>query len=142
MQLSILQGRPLGVHDRGDSPQVVVINETLAKAFSPAGTPSGSRKNTYRQTIGVCQDAKYSDLRQAPPPTAYFPFSQSSDAASMTAVGRTRVCLLSFMTAARQALAGIDKDVPILDVRTQTEQIRTSLMTERLFAALTLHSAL
>lgn len=60
----------------------------------------------------------------------------------MIAVVRTRVCLLSFMAAARQALAGIDKDVPILDVRTQTEQIRTSLMTERLFAALTLHSAL
>lgn len=142
MQLPILQGRPFGVHDRSRSPKVVVINETLAKAFFPGGDPIGqtlgSHKNTYGQIIGVCQDAKYSDLRQAPPPTAYFPFSQNSDAGSMTAVVRTHVSLSSFMAAARQALGEIDKDVPILDVRTQTEQIRTSLMTERLFAALTI----
>ena len=41
------------------------------------------------------------------------------------------------LPAIRAAVAAIDKDIPLLDVRTQTQQIDDILSQERLFATLT-----
>ncbi len=41
------------------------------------------------------------------------------------------------LPAVREAVASVDKDLPLIDVRTQTEQIDGILSEERLFAALT-----
>ena len=43
----------------------------------------------------------------------------------------------SVLRSIREAVASIDKDLPLIDVRTQTEQIDELLSNERLFAALT-----
>jgi ABC-type antimicrobial peptide transport system permease subunit len=43
----------------------------------------------------------------------------------------------SVIAAVRDEVAAIDKDVPVINVRTQTEQIDATLGQERLFAALT-----
>jgi ABC-type lipoprotein release transport system permease subunit len=43
----------------------------------------------------------------------------------------------SVLPAIRAVVASIDKDLPLIDVRTQTEQIDAILANERLFAALT-----
>jgi predicted permease len=141
MQIPILQGRAFDTHDRQNSPRVVVINESLAKAFfgqsNPMGQTLGEGKNSRGTIIGICRDVKYKDLRQAPPPTAYFPYKQEREIGSLTVAVRTHAGPVSIVAAARQIVADLDKDVPILDVRTQTEQINASLKTERLFAALT-----
>jgi predicted permease len=141
MQIPILRGRAFDIHDRTNLAKMVVINETLAKDLFPDSNPIGQTLGTGNdsrgEVIGICRDAKYASLRDAPPPTAYFLYSQRHLFGAMTAAVRTHAAPAIIVTAARKIVAGIDKDVPILAVRTQTEQIAASLKNERLFAALT-----
>jgi len=50
---------------------------------------------------------------------------------------RTSVASGALMASLRDAVEAIDKDLPVFDVRTQTQQIEATLSRERLFATLT-----
>jgi predicted permease len=141
MQIPILQGRAFNLHDRENHARIVVINETLAKTFfpdsNPVGQTLGKGRNSPGEVIGICRDTKYASLRKAPPPTAYLLYSQEMGPNSMNVAVRARLAAAGILSAARKVVAGLDKDIPITDVRTQTQQIEATLRTERLFAALT-----
>jgi ABC-type antimicrobial peptide transport system permease subunit len=55
----------------------------------------------------------------------------------MTFEVRTAASQESVVSAIRQAVRSIDKDLPVFDIRTQNEQITATLSQERLFVALT-----
>jgi ABC-type antimicrobial peptide transport system permease subunit len=55
----------------------------------------------------------------------------------MTFEIKTAASEASLMKSVRDAVRSIDKDLPVFDIRTQTEQIDATLSHERLFAALT-----
>jgi predicted permease len=83
IQTRILAGRDFEKSDR--SLDVCILNQSAANFFFPAENAIGqyvrSRKTADFEdeftcrVIGVAQDAKFFDLRQAPPRTIYFPLS-------------------------------------------------------------------
>jgi ABC-type antimicrobial peptide transport system permease subunit len=89
------------------------------------------------QIIGVCKDAKYDNLRSDPPATFYVPYRQQAGSESMTFDIHTRIKPESIVPLLRAAVASIDKDLPLLDIRTQNEQIEDTSKQERIFASLT-----
>jgi predicted permease len=149
MGIPILLGRDLNDGDRPHAPMVAVVNETFVRDYFAGNNPLGkifyfgqltgqpkAAKDTV-QIIGVCRDAKYTDLRSEIPPTAYLSYLQNADwVGQATFEVRTAVPPLSIANAVRRAVAETDRDVPVADLLTQEQQIRMSLSPERLAAGL------
>jgi predicted permease len=144
--IPILNGRSLDQHDNQKASSVAVVNKAFAQSFFPAGSAVGQSIYTCDalakpiQIVGVSADAKYSDIREPAPPTIYVPFTQEGDAillASRTFEIKTAASLASVVPKIREAVRRVDRNLPVLEVRTQTEQIDAILTTERMFAVLT-----
>jgi predicted permease len=143
--IPILSGRGFDSRDHARSLKVGVINRRLAESLFPHANPIGKTltacsPNAKPETIeiaGVSGDAKYYNLREEPPPTLYLPYAQRDDADGMTFEVKTAASPESVTAEVRQALRAIDRELPLLDVRTQTQQIDATLGLERVFATLT-----
>jgi ABC-type antimicrobial peptide transport system permease subunit len=81
--------------------------------------------------VGVVRDAKYNDLRREIQPTMYVP---SGDAGAFEL--RTAVDPTSIVPAVREVVRQVGNDIPIVDIKTQSEQIDEMLFQERLIARL------
>jgi predicted permease len=138
MGIPLLSGRDIDEHDTETSPKVAVVNQTLARKFFPKGNPSGGKLNDeHLQIVGISADAKYDDLRQEALPTIYVPYRQAkNEGEGVTYELRLKTSPEGVLPSVRNAVASIDRDLPLLDIRTQTQQIDALLSQERLFAAL------
>jgi predicted permease len=141
--IPILAGRGFNENDTETSTKAAVINQKLAREYYPGTNPigksfRGSGSDDTFQIVGVCADAHYDSLRDAIPDTYYVPYVQLSGAGgSMTYEIRTRAKPEGMVTLVRRAVQSVDKNLPLIDVRTQTEQIDATMQQERTFASLT-----
>ena len=88
------------------------------------------------EIIGVVEDAKYDRLRREPPPTVYLPFAVAGSASSrLWFEVRTAGSPRALVGPIREAIGSIDPALPLLNVRTEREQIDLSLAQERVVAA-------
>jgi ABC-type antimicrobial peptide transport system permease subunit len=106
--------------------------------------PIGRRFRTTRENtgqlytiVGICADTRYVNLRDRPPAQFFLPYIQTSDVGSMVYELRTPLDPASLTPVLRRVVQSVDPDLPIIDVRTQREQINATMQIERLFAALT-----
>jgi predicted permease len=142
--IPMVAGRGFDKSDTTISRKVMVVNESLVKKFFPDRNPIGTtvyagwNKPYPVVIVGVCADAKYNSLRDSVQPTAYLPYMQRKGgltgphfAVATSLPGETILPLV------RDAVASVDRNVPVLDVRTQDEQIAASLQPARIFADLT-----
>jgi predicted permease len=145
-RIPILYGRSFGPTDTATSPRVAVINQSLAHSAYPNIDPVGKTFVTERnqgdpetiyQIIGVSADAKYDRLQGDPPPTFYTLYNQAKGEQFITYTIKTQLSPAAILPALRDAVESIDKDLPLRDIRTQTEQIEDSISQQRLFATLT-----
>jgi len=78
--MPMLRGRAFAAADGPGQPRVVVLSESAARSFWPGKDPIGKRfveSDTDKVTvIGVVQDSRYRDLREARR-TIYYPLAQS-----------------------------------------------------------------
>ena len=86
--------------------------------------------------IGVAEDTRQMNLREAPPRTVYTPLAQTEAPYWITFELRTAHDPLSLATAAQSAARSVSKDVLLRYVRTMDDQINASLVRERLLATL------
>ena len=139
MGLPVLVGRGLSVGDVEGAPRAVVVNETFARRYLSAENPLGQilrrKDDTDWQIVGVCRDAKYTDIKNDIPPTVYFSFRQDSVGGAYFAL-RTSLPPLAVATAARKAVASIDPRIPLSDITTQKQVRDKRISQERLFATL------
>jgi predicted permease len=143
-EIPILAGRGFQAGDTATSPKVAVVNESLAKKFFPNVDPVGRTFNAgwnhpeTTEIIGVCADAKYDTLRKNAEPTAYLLYEQNPNGINeATFAVMTRMEGQTILPSLRDAVRSVDRNLPLLDVRTQDEQIAASLQHERIFASLT-----
>ena len=83
---------------------------------------------------------KYALLEPAedPPPIFYLSYRQAPDVSwGVTFAVRTRLPRAAMAPTLRAAVQSVDRDLPLIDVRTQKEQIEQTTMSERMFADLT-----
>jgi predicted permease len=141
MGISILNGRQFDDHDTSTSPAVAVINRALAQREFPGRNPIGSSFRMKEgglpiEIVGVCADSKYAWIRQDDPPAFFVLYTQQKDASGgMTFEIRTNSNPRDFVPAIRASVESIDKDLPLIDIRTQQEQIDAALAPERSFAS-------
>ena len=142
--IPIVAGRGFDANDTQTSRKVAVVNESLAKSFYPNLNPIGRTFQTGGthpitiQIVGVCGDAKYYRLRKDVEPTYYTPYLQEDDGMhNATFAISTKLDGQNVVPSLRETLRQIDSNLPMLDVRTQDEQVAANVRQERIFATLT-----
>ena len=136
--IPLLQGRSFEPSDTADSPHVAVVNECFIRSFFPNEYAVGrifKHGSMDVQIVGICGNAKYWDIRHEVPPIMYLPYPQWREKRMCFEV-RSVLPPASIVPAVRKTVAALDRNIPLTDVRTQTEQIGRQLTMERLFAAL------
>jgi predicted permease len=143
--LPLMLGREIESRDKATSPKVAVVNEAFTREALQGRNPTGHRvrfpfsfeRNPEYEIVGLVQDARYASLRRAPVPTIYIPYTQLPTLLEgLSFELRTAGNPLALVPTVRRAVHDVDPDLPISDVRTQTQQIAETLMQERLFGRL------
>jgi predicted permease len=142
MELPLVLGREFTDQDSGAAPRVAIVNQAFVRTYFGGGNPLGAGLAIpdYAErveVVGVSADAKYTELRAATPPTVYLPALQQVDGNANFAV---RVAADQdpgpFFAAIRSAVRDIDPALPVLNLRTQDEQVARLHGQELLFAKL------
>jgi predicted permease len=142
--IPVIAGRAFTTQDVGPA-KYSVVNESFAREYFPGRDPIGQRFGLVNdmepvrpetEVIGVIADRKYSDLRETPPPQAYFPYLRATHFRFMNVYLRTQGDPRLIEDQLRERLHQFDPHVPTVELQTLDEQIGFSLRTERLVASL------
>jgi MacB-like periplasmic core domain len=146
MGLPIVAGRGFTPQDTETSQRVSIINRALAKQFFPNTDPIGKHfslstthneiAHDWYEIIGICADTPFPNLRDQPPPLHFDLYRQQLYAGGMTYAIRTSMKPEAIVPSLRAAIQKIDRDLPLIDVRTQQQQIDANTQQERIFASL------
>ena len=133
------------------APIPIILNEAFARKFFPKENPVGKHIGGYQSDdyplgaqepgytiIGIAGDAKYSDLRREIHPTMYAPLTRGGASFEL----RTAANPTALISAVRGVVAHADSNLPLSQVRTQTEQIEQILLQERMMARISSFFAL
>jgi predicted permease len=153
--IPLVDGRAFSVDDRAAAPQVIIINESTARRFWPAGSAVGRRIRLGDASapevtvVGVAGDVRYRDLRtplRTSEPDVYFPMAQRPVGALQMAI-RSDLPVENLTSTVQRVVAGIDPGMTvfgarnmqeILDLQTANGRLASSLLTVFGFAALLL----
>ena len=140
MRIPLRLGRTLRPEDAQSPRHVAVVNEAFVRRFMGSRYPLGFHFGPdTTEIVGVVADAKFNGLRPDYAPTVYLPLTGNGDA---TFALRTASTTSSMSLALRRAVASIDDNIPVDDIRTQSEAADQQLFNERLVAHLSLLFAL
>ena len=126
MRIPLLQGRSFLESDEAKHPQVVVIDQTLAREYFGAENPLGKHvvlpygSHVPREVIGVVGAVHDSSLSGAPDATIYFPYMQGPDQ-TMSLVVRTALPQDTILPEIRNAVWSVDRNQPVFEVRSMPE---------------------
>ena len=137
MGIPIKRGRVFQLTDTDDHPQVVVINETLARFFGERD-PVGQRikvGGAWRTVVGVVSDVKSGSLEEEIRPQLYLPHAQWAWG-EMTVVAQTEGDPLAQASAARNELKALDPLLPAAKIRTLKQVVSNAASVRRFNTAL------
>jgi predicted permease len=140
MGIPLLNGREFSDADSSTSPKVAIINEAMARHFFAGRNPIGlsfgfgGGKDTKIDTeiVGVVKDSKNTDVKTAPRPFVFSPYSQSEHAGNATFYVRTNQEPVALTVTVRNLIQGIDGNLPVYGVKTLTAQVDEIMFTDRL----------
>jgi predicted permease len=135
-----IAGRDFNDQDTTGAPGVVIVNETFERRFFPHQSPLGHRIGWGQsgpadmEIVGVVKDMKGGDLREKPRPWTFTPVLQNAKPGAAAFYIRTARNPLAMAQAARQVLQGLDRSVPVYDLKTLDTQIGETHFLDRLLA--------
>jgi predicted permease len=131
--VTILAGRGIAPRDDADSAPVAVINETLAERLWP-GQDAVGRSFRWQsgeepvEVIGVARNGKYLLLGEAPRPYVYVPIAQRYQGLVTVHLRSSTDAPLALAPAVRGLIRDLDGDLPVFNVRTMDEHLRSSAL--------------
>ncbi|MBX9603813.1 MAG: ABC transporter permease [Bryobacteraceae bacterium] len=134
----LVAGREFTFRDRAGAPPVVVVNEAMARKFWPGRDALGQRfifREKQVEVAGVVKDTAYRELREERPATVYTPLLQG-DHDSGTLHLHVSGDPGPVVAGLREALRGLDANLPLYRVQTLERQIDNTISRERLLATL------
>jgi len=134
-------------HDTLTSEKVAIVTESFVKKYfagqNPIGQafqieePPGAPRPLYR-IVGVAKDTKYTDLREAFGPIGFFPAAQGDPKDTspfMQIVLRSNAPMNSITPQVSAAVTQVNPSI-IVQFQSMKDQVRESLLRERLMATL------
>ena len=135
MGTHLVAGREFSARDADGTTAAAIISETVARRYWPHSNPVGSHLRVLARVysgqsagaaqpleiVGVVKDVRNEDLWN-PEADVYVPFQQHP-VSSVFLVVRAAVAPAGVMPAVRAAVAALDKDEPLNDIRTMDQII-------------------
>jgi predicted permease len=145
----VRSGRVFDASDGPTSARVVIVDESLVNRYWPNGDPIGKRvrhggeaaRNPWMTIVGVVPNIKHSRLNEDPSLQVYEPLAQQA-VWSPYVVMRSSVDATDLIPGLRAAVAGLDRGVPLFEVRTMEQAMASSLGTRTLLNRLLLGFAM
>ena len=154
MGVKLRSGRFFDERDSAKALQVIMVDRRLAQRFWPGQDPVGRRmyrptdlndftavseKTVFRTVVGVIEDIKLNDMTGAGEDVGayYIPVAQDSGHRFTFAV-KTSVPPESVVGGVRAAVAALDKELPVFDVRTMSQRVDDALVGRRTPALLSM----
>jgi len=143
MGVRIVRGRNFNEDDRAGGQRVMIVSARLAAVAFPGQDPIGKRISCcepgpggFKTIIGVSADIRSRGPAIAPRPEFYLPIAQVPDVAwnwnrTMYVLVRTTGNPSALVQPLNAAVARIDRDLPLFDVKTMDERLARSLATSR-----------
>jgi len=136
------RGRGIEAGDRAGTPEVVVINEAMARRFWPGEDPIGRRIRiargsgpAWREIVGITGNIHHEGVDREPQPEMYVPFAQQSIRFVRLAV-RTAGDPVALAAAVRQAVWQVDPNQPVSRVRAMDDVVGASTSERRFYGLL------
>ncbi len=150
MKITLLSGRDFSANDRANTPWVAVINETMVRQFWPDEDPIGKSikldlapDEQPRQIVGVVRDTPTSLLQKHQDPAIYVHFRQApphviggfaNTRTQLTFVFRAAGEPLSLVPTLRRAVAEIDPNRPLVEVKTVEQYMARQIQYPRYYS--------
>jgi len=136
--MDLLEGRGLSPSDGPESEPVAIVNEAFVRAFLDGEPAVGTRfawgeasdDAYWIRVVGVVRDARRSGLDRAVRPDAFLPFAQERPR-TFDVLVRTGGDPLAAARALRDAVHGIDAQLPVTELRTLDQALAASLSDRR-----------
>jgi predicted permease len=137
LRIPLKKGRYFDDSDRQTVPQVTIIDEQFVKKYFPHVDPIGKRitfgpnrrggtDSTWITIVGVVGHAAHEGLDAEPRIQYYFPTSQAG-IGNMTVAMRTTGNPTALLSAAREAVHSIDRNLPLSAVNTMDKLVESSV---------------
>jgi predicted permease len=141
MGIPLRRGRNFEASDTMNSPQVAIINETLARRFFNGEDPVGQHVRTgpapsgpWTTIVGVIGDVRHGGLEEVPQPELYISYQQGPPVNPFIVL-RASGDPAALAETVRAEMKRIDKNIPIYDLRTMTT-LRSDAVSTRRFILL------
>lgn len=138
MGIRLIAGRDITARDTAQTPDVGIVNETMAKRYWSGRSPIGGHIKAGRrmiEVVGVAADGKYGSLTEAPRNYLYLPVLQWYRPDTVLVV-KTAGEPLAALPAVQRAVRQIDPNLPLFDIQTIEDQLDLSLFIQRMAASL------
>jgi putative ABC transport system permease protein len=132
MQIPLVAGRTFTDQDTEQTSKVVIVNEKLARQLWPGQSPMGKRFTIWRdekfprEVVGVVGDTKAS-LDNDAGQQMYVPYAQDSTWSVMSLVIRAKGDPTTISGAVRNEIRALDKGIPVFNVKTMDDVLKTSV---------------
>jgi putative ABC transport system permease protein len=130
----LLRGRAFNNGDLADRPQVVIVNDTMARHYWPNENPIGKRISNpgphkeWYEVVGVVSDMEFPGGLGEPYTRyeAFLPLAQSAPG-YLTIALRTSLTPEAIGNSLRTAVAGLDPSLPVYRIRTARNAVDQGL---------------
>jgi putative ABC transport system permease protein len=137
MGMRIIRGRAIKDTDTATTPQVAVVNQTLAEKYFPGEDPIGKRLEIgfatpprWREVVGVVADVKTAGLDQDTGVQVYTAFYQRPGlvgVAPQIVLARSAGDPAAIAPSMKSAILSVDNSQPVFAVQPMTEVVATSI---------------
>ena len=147
--IRLLRGRGFEEPYPPGAPNVALVNEAMARFYFGSSDPIGrtlrfGSEQELSTIVGVVEDSRHEQLREAAPATVYTPFWQPTTGLDgrpdvrdrVTVEIRTTSGLDALEASVRHEVRSLSKDATVWYIRTMQQQLDAALIRERLLAKL------
>ncbi|MGH9938217.1 MAG: FtsX-like permease family protein, partial [Blastocatellia bacterium] len=133
--ISLIAGRDFTEQGAGGASDETVINEAMARRYFPNENPLGKRIGLgggppWQTIVGVVKDTRQRGLESKAGPDWYFPYSRRPSHYACLLL-RTSGDRMSLVPAVRSQISAIDKDQPVVAIKTMNDVIASTTAPRR-----------
>jgi putative ABC transport system permease protein len=152
MGIALRRGRYFTEQDHENAPGVAIINETMARRFWPDEDPLGKRIKLggpqrpypWMEIVGIVEGVKHDGLDAPVGPEMYMPYAQTPFSQMpaglrfppMFFAARSGSDHASLAAAMRAEIKALDKDLPVINIRTLDQLLANSISQHRFYLLL------
>lgn len=139
MGIRLLAGRAVDLRDGPGAPLVGMLNETGAREFFGTTNVVGRTipwRGRTLEIVGIVGDTYYDRPRAEIGPILFDSALQRSGYGGLNVLVKSRLPLSELDPAVREAIADVNRDIPVPPLKTQAGQVEESTIRERVFAKL------